>query len=87
MPVAALACYQHKKFSPVTLKQTKGTFDVALSTCNLCLQDLTYKVTSNANSKLRLTLLHKVSGFLLPGHLSALVRLVILRQSCNISAV
>jgi hypothetical protein len=37
-------------------------------------QDLTYRVTNNANKKEKIVLLNKVTGFLLPGHLSALVR-------------
>ena len=37
-------------------------------------QDLTYRVTNNANNKEKIVLLNKVTGFLLPGHLSALVR-------------
>ena len=36
-------------------------------------QDLNYRVRNNAKSSERITLLHKVSGYLLPGHLSALV--------------
>jgi hypothetical protein len=36
-------------------------------------QDLNYRVRNNAKTSERITLLHKVSGYLLPGHLSALV--------------
>ena len=38
-----------------------------------CVQDLNYRVRNNAKSSERITLLYKVSGYLLPGHLSVLV--------------
>ena len=41
-------------------------------------QDLKYIVKNNGNRSEKITLLNGVSGFLLPGHLSALVR----TQSC-----
>ena len=37
------------------------------------LQDLTYKVRNNNNRRQKVTLLYKISGFFVPGELTALV--------------
>ena len=42
------------------------------------MQDLTYEVWNSANKKERIKLLTSVSGYMPPGHLSALVSLRVL---------
>lgn len=45
-------------------------------------QDLSYEVWNSANKKERIKLLTSVSGFMPPGHLSALVRPLLFGLTC-----